>query len=74
MHFVGKTGTAVLMISIVGLMVADIERQMPVFEMLHYAAISCAIWGIGLYWMAGILYMRQGIGLLQADGRQKAVR
>ena len=73
-HFVGKTGTAVLMISIVGLMVADIERQMPVFEMLHYAAISCAIWGIGLYWMAGILYMRQGIGLLQADGRQKAVR
>ena len=26
-HFVGKTGTAVLMISIVGLMVADIETS-----------------------------------------------
>ena len=25
-HFVGKTGTAVLLISIVGLMVADIDR------------------------------------------------
>lgn len=66
-HFVGKTGTAVLLISIVGLMVANINRALPVFGMLHLAAIACAIWGIGLYWIAGVLYLKQGIGLLRKD-------
>lgn len=64
-HFVGKTGTAVLMISIVGLMVADVERNMPVFETLHYLSIACAIWGIALYWLAGVLYMQQGVRLIR---------
>ena len=66
-HFVGKTGTAVLLISIVGLMVADIDRSFMPFNWLHLAAIACAIWGIGLYWLAGALYLRQGISLLRKD-------
>lgn len=66
-HFVGKTGTAVLMISIVGLMIANINRGFTFFVLLHQAAIACAIWGIGLYWLAGVLYLRQGITLLRQD-------
>lgn len=66
-HFVGKTGTAVLLISIVGLMVADIDRSFMPFNWLHLAAIACSIWGIGLYWLAGVLYLRQGISLLRKD-------
>lgn len=73
-HFVGKTGTAILLISIIGLMVADIRRSFIVLDVLHYGAIACAIWGIGLYWLAGIIYLRQGIGLIRADStRRKAV-
>ena len=73
-HFVGKTGTAILLISIIGLMVANIRRSFIVLDVLHYGAIACAIWGIGLYWLAGIIYLRQGIGLIRADStRRKAV-
>ncbi|MEE1296526.1 MAG: CDP-alcohol phosphatidyltransferase family protein [Bifidobacterium sp.] len=66
-HFVGKAGTAVLMTSIVGLMVADVQPAWVPLQMLHLAAIACAIWGIGLYWLAGALYLRQGITLLRKD-------
>lgn len=41
-HFVGKTGTAVLLISIVGLMVADIDRSFMPFNWLHLAEIGRA--------------------------------
>lgn len=66
-HFVGKTGTAILLISIVGLMVADIRPALAASQWLHLAAVACAIWGIGLYWLAGVLYLRQGIGLLRKE-------
>lgn len=66
-HFVGKTGTAILLISIVGLMVADIRPALVVSQWLHLGAVACAIWGIGLYWLAGVLYLRQGIGLLRKE-------
>lgn len=66
-HFVGKAGTAVLMIAIVGLMIADIDVSLPAFQLLHLAALAAAIWGIALYWLAGAIYLQQGIALLRKD-------
>lgn len=65
-HFVGKTGTALLMISIVGLIFADIGTG-PFFHVLYLAALSAGIWGVAMYWLAGYIYMRQGIGLLRKE-------
>ena len=62
-HFVGKTGTALLMISIVALIFADIWTH-PASDLLHLAAYATGIWGIGLYWIAGFIYARQGLNLL----------
>ncbi|WP_420796436.1 CDP-alcohol phosphatidyltransferase family protein [Bifidobacterium magnum] len=68
-HFVGKAGTAVLMVAIVSLMVAEINPALPPLHMLHLFAIACAVWGIALYWLAGIIYLRQGIELIVKDRR-----
>ena len=65
-HFVGKAGTAMLMMSIVALIVADIW-QAPAMALLHLAALSAGIWGVALYWLAGIIYYRQGFELLRRD-------
>lgn len=66
-HFVGKTGTALLLVAIVSLMVGDIAPQLWWLQVLHVAAIALAIWGIGIYWLAGYLYLKQGIQLLRED-------
>ncbi|WP_044085103.1 CDP-alcohol phosphatidyltransferase family protein [Bifidobacterium gallicum] len=66
-HFVGKAGTAVLMFAIVGLMVAEIDASMYWSQLLHLIAVACAIWGIALYWTAGIIYMAQALPLLRTD-------
>lgn len=66
-HFVGKAGTAVLMVAIVSLMVAAIRPAWYPFHMLHLFALACAIWGIALYWLAGVIYLRQGIELIAKD-------
>ena len=62
-HFVGKTGTALLMTSIVTLIVADLWPD-PFGTVLHVISLSVFIWGIALYWLAGLLYAWQGYGLL----------
>lgn len=65
-HFVGKTGTALLMTAIVLLIFADIWKS-PVTMTLHLIALAICIWGITLYWLAGLIYMRQGAKLIRAD-------
>ena len=44
----------------------------PVMK-LFIAALAAGIWGVGLYWLAGCIYSKQGISLLvkekRADGR-----
>lgn len=69
-HFVGKAGTALLMISIVALIVADIG-QGSVFHLLHLAALATGVWGVALYWLAGYIYTRQGIELLRKEIGEK---
>ena len=65
-HFVGKTGTALLMMSIVGLSFDDLGVT-PFFNLLHLAALAAGIWGIAMYWLAGYIYTRQGVSLLRKE-------
>ncbi len=65
-HFVGKTGTAMLMIAIVALIFADIWSNSAT-DTLHLCGLATGIWGVGLYWLAGYIYIRQGIQLLKND-------
>ncbi|NEG89220.1 CDP-alcohol phosphatidyltransferase family protein [Bifidobacterium aerophilum] len=65
-NFVGKSGTAMLMISITALIFCDIWTN-PMVDLLHLAALAAGIWGVGLYWLAGYIYLRQGFGLIRAD-------
>ncbi|AKV55225.1 CDP-diacylglycerol--glycerol-3-phosphate 3-phosphatidyltransferase [Bifidobacterium actinocoloniiforme DSM 22766] len=67
-HFAGKTGTAVLMLAIPALILADAWRT-HFFQVLHLVALGAVIWGVGLYWLAGLIYARQGFGLLKEDSR-----
>jgi cardiolipin synthase (CMP-forming) len=65
-HFVGKAGTALLMISITALIFADLWNNMFT-QVLHLAALAAGIWGVALYWIAGYIYIRQGVALLRND-------
>lgn len=62
-NFMGKTGTALLMVTIVLFMIVFAIATEPML-ILYAAAIACAIWGITLYWFAGILYCIQAYKLL----------
>lgn len=62
-HFAGKTGTALLMMTIPVLIVGDIGTSLP-FVLLHYAGLALAVWGVGMYWTAGFIYMGQGARLM----------
>ena len=66
-HFAGKTGTAVLMLAIPALIFADVGTS-AFFHFFHLVALAAVIWGVALYWLAGLIYARQGIGLLRRDG------
>ena len=65
-HFVGKAGTALLMISIVGLIFADLGTN-AFFHLLYLAALAAGIWGIAMYWLAGYIYTKQGVSLLRKE-------
>ncbi|WP_033497364.1 CDP-alcohol phosphatidyltransferase family protein [Bifidobacterium coryneforme] len=65
-HFAGKTGTAVLMLAIPALIFADVGHN-TFFRVFHLVALGAVIWGVALYWLAGLIYAYQGIGLLRAD-------
>ena len=69
-HFVGKAGTAMLLIAIVALIFADIWSNSAA-DTLHLCGLATGIWGVGLYWLAGYIYMRQGIQLLKNDTNSK---
>ncbi|RSX53807.1 phosphatidylglycerophosphate synthase [Bifidobacterium goeldii] len=67
-HFVGKAGTFMLMVSIVALIFCDIWTN-PLVDLLHLAAMAAGVWGVGLYWVAGYIYSKQGLGLLIKEKR-----
>lgn len=62
-NFVGKAGTALLMLAIVSLMIVYAVATEHMF-VLYGAALACGLWGIVLYWYAGLLYYMQAYMLL----------
>ena len=65
-HFLGKAGTALLMFSIPALVFAGLGAA-PFFHILYLVAFAGCIWGLGLYWLAGGVYISQGMHLLKRD-------
>ncbi len=65
-HFVGKAATAMLLIAIVSLIFADIWT-ISATDILHLCGLAAGIWGVVLYWLAGYIYIRQGVQLLKND-------
>mgnify|MGYP001420186792 CR=1 FL=1 len=71
-NFVGKTGTALLLISIIVLIISEMVHS-RLMLIVHVAGLATGIWGLGIYWLAGLIYVRQGYRLLSnqavdADG------
>lgn len=66
-NFVGKAGTALLMGSIIMLIVSEMIRT-PVMYLVHVIGLSVGIWGVGIYWLAGLIYVRQGWRLIKGIG------
>ncbi len=66
-HFVGKTGTFLMMCGIVVLVLSHISDAAPLFFFAHCMGYALYWWGIGLYWISGIIYIVQGATLMRAD-------
>jgi cardiolipin synthase len=56
-HYLGKTGTFALLYAFPLLLMAYIWE--PVAFILEPLAWAFALWGVGLYWWGGIVYLRQ---------------
>lgn len=65
-HFVGKAGTAMLMMTIPAFIIAEMWTG-PLTLGLHLICMAGMIWGVVLYWMAGLLYLRQGYELIRGE-------
>jgi hypothetical protein len=64
-HYLGKTGTFVLLAAFPVLLLADaVPAWSPVASPVGW---GLAWWGLGLYWAAAVLYLAQTAALLRAD-------
>jgi len=64
-HYVGKTGTFVLLVALPVLLLAHaVPASAPVAAPFGW---GLAWWALGLYWAAGVLYLTQTAALLRAD-------
>jgi len=64
-HFVGKAGTFALLYALPLLLLA--HGSGPWHQAAFVVGWAFAWWGIGLYWFAALLYVRQARGLLRAQ-------
>lgn len=64
-HFVGKAGTFALLYALPLLFLGQWDG--PVGVVAGVAGWAFAWWGIGLYWAAGAVYIRQALGLLRRE-------
>jgi len=69
-HYVGKTATFILLLAFPMLLLADALRAADAaataVTVTHSSGWALAWWGLGLYWVAGALYVVQAARLLRA--------
>ncbi|HEY7274110.1 MAG TPA: CDP-alcohol phosphatidyltransferase family protein [Actinoplanes sp.] len=66
-HYLGKTGTFVLLFAFPVMLLAHAAPAIaPVVEPIGWAM---AWWALGLYWAAAVLYLIQASAVLRADAR-----
>jgi cardiolipin synthase len=70
-HYLGKTATAALLYAFPFLFLGDNDGS--VATLAKVAGWAFAIWGMGLYWWAGLLYAWQ-VRRLMADTQRRAPR
>jgi cardiolipin synthase len=68
-HFLGKAATANLLYAFPLLLLGDGTGMLPTLAKVFGWAF--AVWGIGLYWWAGLLYAWQ-VRKLMADSTRRA--
>lgn len=69
-HFLGKAGTFALLYAFPLLLLADIFETAE--AIILPIAWAFAFWGIGLYWWAGVVYVRQVIDLVTSSKPESA--
>lgn len=69
-HFLGKAGTFALLYAFPLLLLADIFQNIE--NIILPIAWAFAFWGIGLYWWAGAVYVRQVIDLVTTSKPESA--
>ena len=69
-HFLGKAGTFALLYAFPLLLLADIFQNTE--NIILPIAWAFAFWGIGLYWWAGAVYVRQVIDLVTTSKPESA--
>ena len=69
-HFLGKAGTFALLYAFPLLLLADIFENTD--HIILPIAWAFAFWGIGLYWWAGAVYVRQVIDLVTSSKPESA--
>jgi cardiolipin synthase len=64
-HFLGKAGTFALLYAFPLLLIADVWTAAA--NVVLPIAWGFAIWGIGLYWFSGAIYIRQLISVVKSN-------
>jgi cardiolipin synthase len=64
-HYVGKTGTFVLLGALPVMLLA--KAAPSIATVVHPIGWGLAWWALGLYWAAAVLYLAQTVALLRAD-------
>jgi cardiolipin synthase len=64
-HYLGKAATFLLLYAFPLLLLADGDN--PVAGVVQPIAYALTVWGAALYLLAGVLYVRQAVGLLAGD-------
>jgi cardiolipin synthase len=67
-HYLGKTATFILLFAFPVLLLA--EASPAVAPVVHPAGWALAWWGIVLYWIAGLFYLYQVVGIARAGPRR----
>ncbi|WP_338074982.1 CDP-alcohol phosphatidyltransferase family protein [Kineococcus vitellinus] len=66
-HFLGKAGTFCLLYAFPLLLLGEVAHS--VAEVAGALGWAFALWGTGLYWWAGVLYVQQVVQLWRAERR-----